>query len=73
MSDLWDGVGVDRRIEGGDLRACYHQKLDLLPGMFSKKFLTNDSNPWGACITELGGSSSSEFGLELGAVFLVSS
>lgn len=45
----------------------------FLPGMFSKKFLTNDSNPWGACITELGGSSSSEFGLELGAVFLVSS
>lgn len=30
MSDLWDGVGVDRRIEGGDLRACYDQNLALL-------------------------------------------
>lgn len=30
MSDLWDGVGVDRRIEGGDLRACYHQQLAVL-------------------------------------------
>lgn len=27
MSDLWDGVGVDLRIDGGDLRACYDQKL----------------------------------------------
>lgn len=30
MSDLWDGVGVDRRMEGGDLRACYDQTLAVI-------------------------------------------
>lgn len=30
MSHLWDGVGVDRRMEGGDLRACYDQTLAVL-------------------------------------------
>lgn len=55
-SDRCEGVGVDRRIEGGDLRAW------------------NDSNPWGACMTEFGCSSSSELDLTLSAAtFFVSS
>lgn len=45
-SDLWDGVGVERRIDGGDLRACY----------FHLAFLNGESLSLNAhkCIETLG-------------------
>ena len=59
MSDIWEGVGVDRRMEGGDCRAYRESqyRYRILEGI-----LTNDSKPCGACMTELGCSSSSERG-----------
>lgn len=72
-SDRCEGVGVDRRIEGGDLRACCGS-INIFNHRYSRRIPTNDSNPWGACMTEFGCSSSSELGLTLSAAaFFVSS
>ena len=64
-SDLWEGVGVERRMEGGDLRACYDQINIPANHAAREEVSTNDSKPWGACMTEFGCSSSSELGLKL--------
>ena len=63
-SGFCDGVGVVRRAEGGDCRSPAFVPvgsfLSCSPG---EEPLANASKPSGACITELGCSSSSDLGL----------
>ena len=65
--------GEDSCNDVGEFR-CFYLISDTVLMLSLSRCLTNASNPWGACITELGCSSSSDLGLRASeAAFAVSS